>query len=283
MNQKIKNFQNTNKFSKPKIKKSFNILSICIGDSINLKKLQENFKKYPYITREHPVILKLGLDQYVVITKFGVITFWNVTKNLRKEFINEIQNFVDGFDNSFSFFDYLKVFIINNKEDKVLFNKIILSKLDKEKIQIISFVLSQSVALERYEVKIEQRLNELAKIIENIKLNLKKEFKEQYLLSQISDIFLIKQKAISHLSLFDKPDTTWEKPEIEKLYNKLYLYFELEDRFDILNEKIEFLSENNKILLDFVSTQRSHFLEMIIIFLFALDIILIVIEFLFLK
>jgi required for meiotic nuclear division protein 1 len=140
----------------------------------------------------------------------------------------------------FSFFDYLKVFMINNGEDKVLFNKIILSKLDKEKIQIISFVLSQSVALERYEVKIEQRLNELAKIIENIKLNLKKEFKEQYLLSQISDIFLIKQKAISHLSLFDKPDTTWEKPEIEKLYNKLYLYFELEDRFDILNEKLNF-------------------------------------------
>ena len=276
-------YNSKKKLKKIKVKKKFNILSIFVGDSINLKKLQEEFKKYPYITREHPIILKLGLDQYTVITKFGVITFWNVNKNLRKEFIREIQRFIEGIDNSFSFLDFLKVFIIKDSEDKVLFNKIILSKLDKEKIQIISYVLSQSVALEKYEIEIENKLTELAKIIENIKLNYKKELKEKYLLSQISDIFLIKQKAISHLSLFDKPDTTWEKPEIEKLYNKLYSDFELEDRFDILNEKIEFLSENNKILLDFVSSQRGHFLEMIIIFLFVLDIALIILEFLFLK
>jgi uncharacterized Rmd1/YagE family protein len=107
--------------------------------------------------------------------------------------------------------------------------------------------------------------------------------KERKLLSQIGDILSVKQRTISHLSLFDKPETTWERPEIERLYNKLYFEFELPDRFDILNEKIRFLSDHNKILLDFISTQRSNFLEMIIIALILIEILIFIFEVFFLR
>jgi len=265
-----------------KFKKSFSLLCLYLGDSIDLKKLQENLKKYPFITREHPIILKLAIGQYAVLTKFGTITFWNVPKKQREELIEEISPFVENFNKNYEYSDTLKVFTGKEIED-IRFGKVYLTKIDKEKVQIISFVLSQSVALERFEKEIEERVLELEKVINVLKSGIWKGLKERKLLSQIGDILSVKQRTISHLSLFDKPETTWERPEIERLYNKLYFEFELPDRFDILNEKIRFLSDHNKILLDFISTQRSNFLEMIIIALILIEILIFIFEVFFLR
>jgi uncharacterized Rmd1/YagE family protein len=81
-----------------KTRKSFSVFSCYLGEKIDLKRLQESLKKYPYITRDHPIVLKLATGQYAVLTKFGVVTFWNVPKNLREEFIQEISQFVEEFD-----------------------------------------------------------------------------------------------------------------------------------------------------------------------------------------
>jgi len=270
---------------KPKIKKfkkSFSLLALYLGDRIDLKKVQENLKKYPYLARDHPTILKFAPGQYVVLTKFGVAIFWNVPKKLREEFIKEISSFVENFSKNYPFSDTLKVFV-GKEVENVKFGKVYLTKLDKEKVQIISFVLGQSVALEKYEAEIEKRTSEMERIIKVLKTGIWRGLKEKNLLAEIGEILAIKQRTISHLSLFDKPETTWERVEIERLYNKLSFEFELADRFDILNEKIKFLSDHHKILLDFFSTQRSYFLELIIMILILIEILIFLFEVLFLS
>lgn len=94
------------------------------------------------------------------------------------------------------------------------------------------------------------------------------------ILSQIGNIFAIKQKTIYYLSLLDKPETVWESHELERLYDKLRFELKLQDRLDILNEKIKFLSEYHQILLNFISTKRSIFLELIIVILIIIEIFL---------
>jgi uncharacterized Rmd1/YagE family protein len=265
-----------------RLRKSFSLLSVYLGESIDLKKMQENLKKYPYITRELPIILKIAQGQYAVLTKFGVVTFWNVPKRQREEFIREISPFVEKFDQNFAYFDTLKVLIGREKED-VKFGKVFLTKIDKEKVQVISFVISQSVALERYEKEIEQRVSELEKLIIYLRLGKLANIQEKELVREIGDILAVRQSTISHLSLFDKPETTWEREELEKLYNKLFYEFELGDRFDILNEKIKFLSDHNKLLLDFISSKRGQFLELIIVVLIFIEVLIFIGEVLFLR
>lgn len=264
--------QISTKTSPKKLKKRFSLLAICLGEKIDLKKLQEGLKKYSYLSREHPIILKLAIGQYVALTKFGVITFWNVPKKIREEFIKEVSPFVENFNENYQYSDGLKVFIFGEVDD-VKFGRVFLSKIDREKIQIISLVLSQSVALEKYETEIEERIAEIEKIINMLRSGLWRGLKEKKLLSQIGEILAVQQKTISHLSLLDKPETIWERTELEKLYDKLYFELELADRFDILNEKIKFLSDHHKILLDFVSTQRGNILELIIVILILVEII----------
>ena len=261
------------KIRQKKYKKRFSVLAVWLGEKIDLKRLQEKLKKYPYLSREHPIILKLAQGQYALLTKFGVVVFWNVERKLKKEFIEEVSPFVGGGNENFSFSDILRVFVIGER-DEIKPGKVYLSKIDKEKVQIISLALAQSVALERYEKEIEERILELEKVINALKFARWQKLKEKTLLKEIGNILAVKQETISHLSLLDKPDTVWERPELERLYDKLHYELELGDRMDILNEKIKFLSDHHKILLDFVSAQRGHFLELIIVLLILVEILI---------
>ena len=255
----------------------FDLETLYLGDSIDLKKVQEKIKEYTYLNQDHPLILRVLSDQYVVLTKFGTATFWNVPQKTTRDFIKEIKPFVENFRTKPSYSDTLKVYV-GAQTEKIVANEIYLTNIDNQKIQIISYVSSQSVALERYEDEIEKRLASLGDVIESLKSGQWKNFEEKEILKQIGNILAVKKATISHLSLIDKPDTTWEREEIEKLYNRLYFEYELQDRFDILNEKIKFLSENDKILLDFISSKKSDFLELIMVILILVELAIFVFD-----
>ena len=138
--------------------------------------------------------------------------------------------------------------------------------------------MAQSVALNRYEDDIEVNLASLEGFMEGLKNRGKIQLKEKQLLNQIGAIFSVKQTAVAHLSLFDKPDEVWESPELEALYHRLHLEFELQDRFDVLDEKLDFLSENTRMLMDFITQKRGNFLELVIIILIAVEIVLFVVD-----
>src|SRR3989344_4762529 len=171
--------------------------TVYVGEYIDLKKVQEGIRHYVYLNRDHPLVIRVLKEQYVVLTKFGAVTFWNVSQRLRKEFLKEIIPFVKNKKTNYPYDEETKVFI-GGEVEKITFDTVYLTKLEPSEIKIISYVLSQSVALERYED-------------------------------------------------------------------------ELEDRFDILDEKIKYLSDISQMLMNFLAEKRNAFLETIIILLFVVD------------
>lgn len=244
-----------------------------LGEQIDLKRVQDNIKKYRYLTRDHPLVIQVLEDQYVVVTKFGAVTFWNMKRGLIQQFIKEISPFIKSMRDTYDYVDTTKVYI-GAETESIGFEEVYLKDLSTEKIKILSYVSAQSVALDRYEEEVSAQLEEVGKVFENLKSSGKTRFSQKNLLKQVGQILSVKQKAISNLALFDKPDETWESKDIEELYDRLRSEYDLRDRFSILNEKIGFLSENNNALLDFVSSEKANFLELIIIVLIAIEIIL---------
>lgn len=250
----------------------FSVETVYVGESTDLKKVQENFKQYTFLNREHPLIIRLLGGQFAVLTKFGTVSFWSVNDKLKKQFLGELAPFVKSRREFYPFHDKTKV-VTGAPNERVTFVKIFLTGFNLDKMKIISYVLSQSVALERYEEEIEENLKELGKIIENLKIHGRPMLRERALLKQIGKVLSVKQVAVAHLSLFDKPDEAWESPELESLYGQIQREYEMEDRFDIIDEKINFMSDNAKMLMDFIAEKRNAFLEMIIIALFVIDLI----------
>lgn len=226
---------------------------------------------------DQPTVIQLAESQYVVLTRFGAVTFWNVSENTIHEFIEEISKFITDHHTGHSYTDSLQVHV-SDEPEKMTFEEIYLREINLEKIKIISYVSAQSVALDKYENEINQRLVELGHVVDELKVSGKTHYSQQSLLKQIGLTLSVKQSAVSSLSLLDKPDAAWDIEEIEKLYDHLRDTYELRDRFDILNEKIDFLSENNSTLLDTVSSQRAYILELIVIILIAIEVVLFAFE-----
>lgn len=249
----------------------YSVETIYIGESVDLKKVQEGIKHYSFLNRDVPLVMKVLKDQYVVLTKFGTITFWNIPTRLHLQLTKEIQPYVKNKRDNYAYDEDIKV-LIGGSVEKVTFEKVYSESLGVEKIKIISHVLSQSVALERYEDDIEKSLTELEGIVENLKLRGKAFLSEKELLKQIGRVLSVKQTVISHLSIFDKPDEIWESPELERLYNRMDAEYDLRARFDVLDKKANYLSDISKMLMEFLAEKRNAFLETIIIALIVFEI-----------
>lgn len=200
---------------KPK-KPFFNVEVIYVGESIDLKRVQENLKQYSFLNRDHPLVLRLLDNQFAVLTKFGSVTLWNIGEKLKKQFLQELSPFSKSIKEFYPHAEKTRV-VFGTETDRVTFNKIFLTDFNLEKIRIVSYVLSQSVALERYENEIEENTKELGVVIENLKSKGRVLLRERELLKQIGKVLSVKQVAIAHLSLFDKPEEAWESPELEAL------------------------------------------------------------------
>lgn len=73
--------------------------------------------------------------------------------------------------------------------------------------------------------------------------------------------------------MLDKPDIIWDDFELESLYNQLALQLELKSRFDVVEYKMLFLKESVTFITDRVNQKSSEFLEWIIIWLIAIEIL----------
>lgn len=254
-------------------RQKYTVETFYVGEYVDLKKLQEGIRQYSYLNRDDPLVLKLLKDQFAVITKFGAITFWNIPGKLRRQFLKEVQPYVTSRKQYYPYDEDTRVIVGGNIE-KITFEKVYTDDLSLGKIKIISYVLSQSVALERYEDDIQSSLNEIENIVNNLKVKGKALLSEKELLKQIGRVLSVKQTAVSHLALFDKPDEAWEFPELEKLYNRLSSEYELRVRFEVLDKKINYLSDISQMLMEILAEKRNAFLEIIIIILIAVDIVL---------
>lgn len=246
--------------------------TLYIGEYIDLKKVQENVRHYIFMNREHPLVIKLLRDRFAVLTKFGAITFWNVPVRLRVQFLKEIKPFVKSNKEFYPYDEETKVWV-GGEIDKVTFDRVTLSHFGVPKIKIISYILSQSVALERYEDEIETSLPELGVVVENLKSTGRALLNERELLKRIGQVLSVKQTAVAHLALFDKPEEVWESADLEHLYNHLFSEYELRVRFDVLDKKINYLSDISEMLMNFLAEKRNAVLEIIIIILIAVEIL----------
>ena len=78
---------------------------------------------------------------------------------------------------------------------------------------------------------------------------------------------------VSNLLLLDKPNILWDNAEAEELYNRLAFILELYDRHEIALSKLSQIKEDVMLVMDLINHKKSEFLEWIIIWLIAIEIL----------
>jgi uncharacterized Rmd1/YagE family protein len=244
-------------------------------------------KKY---TWEEPLIIKeqtlntiLGKVEepsaQIMVFSFGSVIFINCDANCIDTFIQYLKTFKKdiALDNYTKFFDNYELRIDEHEEFQVTDEYITAPEEFHYMVDLISIVIAKSVALEKTEDKLSIILDSLEHMIDKLeKYNLKVSNKE--LAQTTSKIIRHEYNTIAHIMILDKPSVTWDIVDAENFYNKLSVFFELNERYQILKEKTKIL---NSIIDNFSSISlsiRGLFVEWLIVLLIVVEVILMLID-----
>ncbi len=169
---------------------------------------------------------------------------------------------------------------INHSQDR-FFNvkdgKVVFSKFSLEAIEVLALVLSMSVSLEYFEEQVEKILDSVNFHQEFLQTRRVK-FKTYQMLKIWAQVLEIKRNILNQLYIIDKPDIVWDSPMLKGLYERLVYLYDIQERFEALEYKIDFVNEVVSFVQERLSSRKDHFLERIIILLIAFEIVVYLIE-----
>lgn len=252
----------------------FNISNICKYYNINKK-----------IKWEEPLILngeylsgfKITNNKLVYIYYFGAIVFVNFENKEVQQFIEHIKNIPGSIksinkDIKYDCVEDYEIVCDNSVDYNLGFEICNISNIEEYNLDMTALVIAKSIALETIENKVSVVFDEVETIIKSFKkgkvnLNGKKSA------AIIGNVLAFKHTVISYIMLLDKPDITWQNADAEKFFNDLADLFELDDRYKVLNAKIQTLLDATEIFSDFSHTKTSTILEVIVILLILVEVI----------
>jgi uncharacterized Rmd1/YagE family protein len=207
-------------------------------------------------------------DKYIFLTSFGCLAFLGFSKP-------EIDEFIKPLASQIKFGHINQDYKIEEEPElptpfRVTNEKLFLKSKTDSQLFVAALIVSQSVGLEKYEAVLDSKLATSKSLLSQ---KMTGYFgKRKALIALANSLALLRHEIIVDMHLLDKPNILWDDETAEKLYNELSIFFELKERFEIVEFKLSLLKDDIMFLTDILNHKKSEFLEWIIIWLIAFEI-----------
>ena len=153
-------------------------------------------------------------------------------------------------------------------------NALILSDYALDRFQLVADILSKSTVLAFHESRALQSFDLIEPFALELQRNSASRRTSRELLRQIGKSLLSQQDLVGRVEVIDKPEITWERPDLEKLYLRLEDEFEIAERDRILQRKLDLISRTAETVLQVLQSRSSHRLEWYIVILVLMETLL---------
>ena len=155
----------------------------------------------------------------------------------------------------------------------------IVPELDLNGVAVISHIMAQTVALDSYNGMVDDMLSKFAKINETVTKtgSLTRDHKD-FLFKSVAQNNSIFIDMISKIRIKDRSDTAWNLTKYEKIHYGMKEEFEIDDRFDHIEFKLNLIQQNAKFFLEVLQDKNSNFLEWTIVILILVECCLMCVE-----
>jgi uncharacterized Rmd1/YagE family protein len=250
------------------------VQALHVGKRILPKTMMAELKLKPVI--KDPMTLIYDEGKFVVVFKYGIVVFWGMNKSDKSKFLKTLK-------------PYIKDPIRHSVEEEVNVQypksvngirneKIFLTDLSVDRIALISLILGRSVALEYYENEVEKALTDFNPVMRSFEEKGKSPFSTKELLKRVGFAMNVRHFSMASMALLDRPDIAWEDPELDQFYDILSYEYEIDERYRVLNEKIDVLFKNTEFILTFIDSKKTIWLEATIVILIVIEILIFVYE-----
>ncbi len=256
-------------------KESFSVEAILIGERIDLRGLAGGER-----LAAGPLTMSLEGGGIAVLFRFGAVVFFAASAETRKAFLDWLApRVIQPFDQPEHETTDVRIVPtgfegIESAEGNVL----VLQDASVERLQIVADVLAQSVVLARYEAMVARDFD----IVEPFAVELSRRGRTsadmRSLLRSIGRALLSEHTMVGRVEIGDKPELLWERPDLERLYQRLADEYELNERHAGLDRKLNLLARTAQTVSDLIHNRHSLRVEWYIVILILFDICLSLLE-----
>jgi uncharacterized Rmd1/YagE family protein len=134
-------------------------------------------------------------------------------------------------------------------------------------------VLAKTTVLAYYEKRASEAMEQVERLARQLREG-EMPGGDRGLLRQIGDTLLTEAGTVGRVEVTEKPEVTWEFPELDGLYMRLAAEFELTERDRALSRKLALISSVAERCLELLNTRRALRVEWYIVGLIVFEILL---------
>ena len=146
-----------------------------------------------------------------------------------------------------------------------------LADLGRERLTLVAIVLARSVALARDEFLLWDAFDRIAPLVTDLQENGRARLPIRSAMRLVGNVLAARHRIIGTAQVDERPDLLWDHPELDRLYARLEAEYELKERADVVQRKLDALGGFTEALLDIVRDKRAFRVEIAIIALIAFE------------
>ena len=206
-----------------------------------------------------------------MVFRYGAITFFDVSPIEETAFLNQLGTRIQRQVNT-PISEEMELSLSENFHDIIDASTIFVQDFSMPSLQVVAEVLSRSVVLERFEGRVGSAFETLHPMAAGLGSGRLTRINYRNLLRRLGDVLLDQQEMVGRIAITDKPDVLWDHPELERLYARLNDEFEIIDRFEAVESKLNLIGRTIQTSIDLVQSRRSLRVEWYIVLLIVAEI-----------
>ncbi len=244
------------------------VRSICVGGDIDTRSLRKARS-----LSATPLTLEAGQSGCAMVFRYAAVVFFHVDPPAEKVFLDELRPLIQRPAASLMAEEIELALSVNGREG-MEGNTLFVPDFTLPTLQVVAEVLARSVVLERFEGRVGSTFETLQPMAANLGSGRMTRRDYGKLLKRLGEVLLDQQEMVGRVAVTDKPDVLWDRPDLERLYARINDEFEIDDRFEAVEAKLNLIGRTIQTAIDLVQSRRSLRVEWYIVILIVFEIVL---------
>lgn len=241
--------------------------ALYVAERIDLQSLDSG----PVVARG-PLAVTAGAAGLAIVFRYGSVVLFNLGPGEEGAFLASLALSVHGPVEP-RLAEELEIRIDPDGQERLEGPVLFLPAAGTEHLQLIAEVLAQAVMLDYYESLAAQNFDR----VEPIAARLSRRggsARPRELLRHIGEVLTHQATMVGRAQLSENPDVLWDHPGLQRLFARLADEFELKERREALEKKLELISRTAETALDVLQTRRGLRVEWYIVILIVVEVLL---------
>lgn len=221
-----------------------------------------------------PVTMLVGARGYNLIFRFGVVVLVGLSPAEEK---NVLDSLAGALQNPFAQpeLEEVELLVDPDRPERLDADGVLgLHDAGTGRLQVVAHVLAKSCVLGYYERSVADAFDRIEHLAERLCRGESPARGKQEILNEIGNVLLILTRTVGRVEVTEKPEITWDDPDLDRLYQRLASEYELRDRDLALSRKLELVSRTAETYLDLVNNRQTLRVEWYIVILIVVEIVL---------